>query len=85
MAPVQQDNSGHLVSLPPAPLPAAPRDPAARYEQHPSAEPTPRTHVVLLVADRYIRIVNAITGELLRELTVNPDIDYQPQHTSREQ
>jgi len=38
-----------------------------------------RTHIVLLVADRHIRIVNALTGELLRELTLNPDRDYQPQ------
>jgi hypothetical protein len=36
------------------------------------------THVILLVHDLHIRIVNAITGELLRELTLNPDIDYQP-------
>jgi hypothetical protein len=28
--------------------------------------------------DLYGRIINAITGELLRELTINPDRDYQP-------
>jgi hypothetical protein len=38
-----------------------------------------RTHVVVLVADLDIRVVNAATGELLRELTLNPDRDYQPQ------
>jgi transposase InsO family protein len=38
-----------------------------------------RTHVIVLVADLEIRIVNATTGELLRELTLNPAIDYQPQ------
>jgi transposase InsO family protein len=38
-----------------------------------------RTHVLLLVQDRNIRVVNAATGELLRELTLNPDKDYQPQ------
>ncbi|MDX6280650.1 MAG: hypothetical protein QOH03_1721 [Kribbellaceae bacterium] len=38
-----------------------------------------RTHVVVLVADLEIRIANASTGELLRELTLNPDRDYQPQ------
>ena len=41
-----------------------------------------RTHagtcVILLVQDLNIRVVNAITGELLRELTLNPHIDYQP-------
>jgi transposase InsO family protein len=38
-----------------------------------------RTHVVLLVEDLDIRIVNAATGELLRELTLDPTRDYQPQ------
>jgi transposase InsO family protein len=38
-----------------------------------------RTHVIVLIADLEIRIVNAITGELLRELTLNSAIDYQPQ------
>ena len=36
------------------------------------------TCVILLVQDLEIRVVNAITGELLRELTLNPHIDYQP-------
>jgi transposase InsO family protein len=38
------------------------------------------THVVLLVHDHDVRIVNAATGELLRELTINPALDYQPRH-----
>ncbi len=37
-----------------------------------------RTHVILLIQDLNVRIVNAITGELLRELTIDPDRDYQP-------
>ena len=37
-----------------------------------------RTHVILLVQDLHVRIVNAITGELLRELTIDLDKDYQP-------
>jgi transposase InsO family protein len=37
-----------------------------------------RTHVILLVHDLHVRVVNAITGELLRELTIDPDRDYQP-------
>ncbi|WP_121258961.1 IS481 family transposase [Nocardioides ferulae] len=37
-----------------------------------------RTRVLLLVQDLEIRIINAATGELLRELTLNPDRDYQP-------
>jgi hypothetical protein len=36
------------------------------------------THVILLVHDLHIRVVNAITGELLRELTLDPGRDYQP-------
>ena len=37
-----------------------------------------RTHVILLVHDLHMRVVNAATGELLRELTIDPDRDYQP-------
>ena len=37
-----------------------------------------RTRVILLIQDLEVRIVNAITGELLRELTINPERDYQP-------
>ena len=37
-----------------------------------------RTHVILLVNDLHIRIVAATTGELLRELTLNPARNYQP-------
>jgi transposase InsO family protein len=38
------------------------------------------THVILLVQDLDVRIVNAITGELLRELAIDPDRDYQPRN-----
>jgi Integrase core domain len=37
-----------------------------------------RTHVLMLVDDLHVRIVNAATGELLRELTIDPSRDYQP-------
>ena len=37
------------------------------------------THVVLLIHDLDVRIINAITGELLRELTIDQTRDYQPQ------
>ena len=36
------------------------------------------THVILLIQDLDVRVVNAITGELLRELTIDPRRDYQP-------
>ncbi|MGQ2912389.1 hypothetical protein [Aeromicrobium sp.] len=38
-----------------------------------------RTHVILLVADLHVRVVDAATGELLRDLEINPERDYQPQ------
>jgi transposase InsO family protein len=37
-----------------------------------------RTHVILLIQDLHVRVVNAITGELLRELEIDLDKDYQP-------
>jgi hypothetical protein len=37
-----------------------------------------RTHVVLLVHDLHVRVVDAATGELLRELVIDPTKDYQP-------
>ncbi|WP_116953669.1 IS481 family transposase [Jiangella endophytica] len=37
-----------------------------------------RTHVLLLVHDLNVRIIDAATGELLRELIIDPTRDYQP-------
>ena len=34
--------------------------------------------VYILVADLYTRVIDAETGELLRELTLDPNRDYQP-------
>jgi hypothetical protein len=42
-----------------------------------------RTHIILLVADPHVRIVDAVTGELLRELTIDPTLDYQPQNKNK--
>jgi transposase InsO family protein len=36
------------------------------------------TRVTVLVADRHIRVVTTDTGELIRELTLDPTRDYQP-------
>jgi len=36
-----------------------------------------RTHVILLIHDLDIRIIDAATGELLRELTLDPSQRYQ--------
>jgi transposase InsO family protein len=37
-----------------------------------------RTRVLLLIQDLQIRVVNAATGEILRDLTLDPNRDYQP-------
>jgi transposase InsO family protein len=36
------------------------------------------THIILLVQDLHIRIVDAATGDLLRDLTLDPSRNYQP-------
>ncbi|WP_189080857.1 hypothetical protein [Mangrovihabitans endophyticus] len=36
------------------------------------------TYVLLLVQDLNVRVINAATGELLREPTIDPRRDYQP-------
>ncbi len=36
------------------------------------------TYVLLLVHNHHVRVVHAATGELLRELTIDPRHDYQP-------
>jgi hypothetical protein len=41
------------------------------------------THVILLIQDLNVRVVNAITGELLRELTIDTTRDYQPRTTPK--
>ena len=38
-----------------------------------------RTHVILLIQDLHVRIIAAVTGELLRELTIDTTRNYQPQ------
>ena len=37
-----------------------------------------RTHVTMLIQDLHIRVVDAATGELLRQLTLDPARNYQP-------
>ncbi len=37
-----------------------------------------RTDVILLIQDLHVTIVNAATGEILRDLTIDPRRDYQP-------
>jgi transposase InsO family protein len=42
-----------------------------------------RTRVLLLVQDLHVRVVHAATGELLRELIIDPHKDYQPKSTPK--
>jgi len=39
-----------------------------------------RTHVLMLIQDLDIRIINAATGELIRQLTLDPTRNYQPRN-----
>ncbi|MEZ0385400.1 MULTISPECIES: IS481 family transposase [Mycobacteriaceae] len=41
------------------------------------------TRVLILAQDHDITIINAATGELLRQLTLDPTRDYQPRHVTR--
>jgi hypothetical protein len=36
------------------------------------------THIIMLVQDLDIRVIDAATGELLRDLTLDPSRNYQP-------
>lgn len=36
------------------------------------------TRVLMLIQDHNVRIINAATAELIRELTIDPTGDYQP-------
>lgn len=38
-----------------------------------------RTHITLLIEDLHIRVIHANTGELIRELILDPRTNYQPQ------
>ena len=42
-----------------------------------------RTHIILLIDDLHVRVVHAATGELLRELIIDPTRDYQPTHAPK--
>jgi transposase InsO family protein len=39
------------------------------------------THVLLLVSDLHVRVINAATGDLLRELNIDSTRDYQPRRS----
>lgn len=43
-----------------------------------------RTHVLLLIQDRNIRVINENTGALLRELVLDPTRDYQPRGPNKQ-
>lgn len=55
------------------------RHPARRRLRHIGIGRThARTHAILIVQDLHVRVVDAATGELLRELLIDPRKDYQP-------
>jgi transposase InsO family protein len=39
-----------------------------------------RTHVLMLVRDLHVTVLDAATGEVIRELTIDPTRDYQPRN-----
>ncbi|MCU1595292.1 MAG: family transposase, partial [Frankiales bacterium] len=43
-----------------------------------------RTGVILLINDLHVTIVNAATGEILRDLIIDPRLDYQPTRPHKE-
>ena len=51
---------------------------AGRMRHIPTGRTHARTYVLLLVHDLEVRVINAATGELLRELTIDLTRDYQP-------
>jgi transposase InsO family protein len=51
---------------------------AGRLRHIPTGRTHARTPVLLLVQDLEVRVINAVTGELLRELTIDLTRDYQP-------
>ena len=73
--PTPTTGSATTASTSPAPSPCAS---PARLRHIGIGRTHAGTHVILLVQDLNVRIVNAITGELLRDLTIDPDKDYQP-------
>lgn len=42
-----------------------------------------RCPVLLLIHDLDITVIHATTGELIRQFTLNPDRDYQPQNSTK--
>jgi len=51
---------------------------AGNLRHIPTGRTHARTYVLLLVQDLEVRVINAATGELLRELTIDLTRDYQP-------
>jgi hypothetical protein len=47
--------------------------------QHRRRTTRARTPILMLINGRHIRIIQAHTGELIRDLILNPAIAYQPQ------
>ena len=72
--PTPTTTSAPTASTPPAPSPSAPTA-ASPHRRRPTHA---GTHVLLLIQDLHIRIINAATGELLRQLTLDPTATTSP-------
>ena len=46
--------------------------------------PLKHTPVILIIDDLNIRVVDKTTGELIRELTLNPNVGYQPRFKTKQ-
>ena len=55
-----------------------PSSPSTTTADHTDPCPSTGTRVLMLIQDLNIRIINAATAELIRELTLDPTRDYQP-------
>ena len=42
------------------------------------------TPVILIIDDPHIRVVNKTTGELVRKLTLDPTVGYQPRFKTKQ-
>jgi transposase InsO family protein len=57
---------------------------ASRLRHIPLGRAHARTRILALVHDLDVTVINAATGELLRELTIDPERDYQPLRNAKD-
>jgi transposase InsO family protein len=57
---------------------------ASRLRHIPLGRKHARTRILALIHNLDVTVINAATGELLRELTIDPDRDYQPLRNAKD-